>query len=219
MKEIYLLSGLGADRRVFGFVDFPGFQVSHIEWVAPLDNEPIESYATRLLGQVKTKRPILVGVSFGGMVAVEIAKQIDTDKVILISSAKTRNDIPSYFRRVGQLRLNKWIPLRMLKAVNWLTYWYFGTKTKQEKELLRTIIKETDNKFLRWAVDKIANWSNTKRLSNLTHIHGTNDRILPLTSADFEIPGGGHLMIVNKGLEISGLICEVIAGQNAMRRP
>jgi pimeloyl-ACP methyl ester carboxylesterase len=197
MREIYLLSGLGADKRVF-------------DWIDPTDNESIESYAKRLLGQIKTERPTIIGVSFGGMVTVEIAKQIETDKVILISSAKTRSDIPLYFKIVGQFRLNKLVPTRIFKSVNGLTYWFFGTATKKENELLKNIIKETDNRFLKWAIDKIVNWRNTTLMTNLTHIHGTDDKILPYKSADAKVSNGGHLMIVNKGKEISGLLRQIL---------
>src|SRR5690606_32243200 len=144
MREIYLLSGLGADKRVFDFVDFSGFNVNHVDWITPTDNESIESYANRLLGQIKTHRPTLIGVSFGGIMTVEIAKKIETEKIILISSAKTRFDIPFYFRIVGQLRINKLIPTTIYKSVNSLTYWFFGTETRKENELLKTIINETD---------------------------------------------------------------------------
>src|SRR6188474_3274769 len=101
MKEIYLLSGLGADKRVFDFVDFSGFNVNHIDWIEPQDNESLERYASRLLEQIKTPRPSLIGVSFGGMVAVEIAKLMETNKIIIVSSAKTKLDIPIHFRMVG----------------------------------------------------------------------------------------------------------------------
>jgi pimeloyl-ACP methyl ester carboxylesterase len=210
MREIYLLSGLGADKRVFDFVDLSGFKLNHVDWIDPTDNESIESYAKRLLGQIKTERPTIIGVSFGGMVTVEIAKQIETDKVILISSAKTRSDIPLYFKIVGQFRLNKLVPTRIFKSVNGLTYWFFGTATKKENELLKNIIKETDNRFLKWAIDKIVNWRNTTLMTNLTHIHGTDDKILPYKSADAKVSNGGHLMIVNKGKEISGLLRQIL---------
>jgi len=210
MREIYLLSGLGADKRVFDFVDFSGFKVNHVEWIAPNDSESVESYVTRLLGQIRTNRPIIIGVSFGGMMTVEIAKQIETEKVILISSAKTRFEIPFYFRIIGQLGLNKLVPSSIFKTVNSLTYWFFGTKTKKENELLKAIIKETDNKFLSWAIDKIVNWRNMTMLTNLTHIHGTNDKILPLKTADIKVSNGGHLMIVNKGKDIGGLVRQIL---------
>lgn len=210
MKEIYLLSGLGADKRVFDFIDFSGFKINHIDWVDPLEKETIESYAKRLLGQIKTSKPILIGVSFGGMVTVEIAKQIETEKVILVSSAKTKFEIPIYFRLVGQLGLNRVIPTKIFKTINGLTYWFFGTKTKTEKELLKTIIRETDDRFLKWAIDKIVNWRNTTIATNLTHIHGTHDKILPLKTADFKVIDGGHLMVVNKGGELSGVIRKIL---------
>ena len=40
--------------------------------------------------QITTEKPIILGVSFGGMLAIEIAKAIDCEQVILVSSAKTR---------------------------------------------------------------------------------------------------------------------------------
>jgi pimeloyl-ACP methyl ester carboxylesterase len=211
MREIYLLSGLGADKRVFDFIDLSGFKVNHVDWVDPGDNESIENYAKRLLAQIKAERPTIIGVSFGGMMAVEIAKQIQTEKIILISSAKTKFEIPFYFRVVGQLRIHKLIPTRIFKSVNRLTYWFFGTNKKKENELLRSIIQETDSRFLSWAVDKIVNWRNMTLLTNLTHIHGSNDKILPLKKADFKILNGGHLMIMNKGAEISGMIHKILS--------
>lgn len=202
MKEIYLVSGLGADKRVFASLDFSPFKTNHIEWVDPLKNETIEHYAKRLIRQIKTPSPILIGVSFGGMVAVEIAKQIDVEKIILISSAKTKYEIPVYFRCAGLLGINKLLPARLFKTVNRASYWLFGTTTKNEKELLRSVIGETDSNFLYWAIDKIVNWRNITALGNLTHIHGTNDKILPLRTADYRIHDGGHLMVISKGREL-----------------
>ena len=68
MNTVYLLSGLGADKRVFEFLDLSDFKVNHIDWIEPIDNETIESYAQRLLIQITTDRPIIIGVSFGGII-------------------------------------------------------------------------------------------------------------------------------------------------------
>jgi pimeloyl-ACP methyl ester carboxylesterase len=210
VKEIYLISGLGADKRVFDYVNLSGYKSNHIEWVDPLNIEPIESYAERLLGQIHSTNPILIGVSFGGMIAVEIGKLIQTNKIILISSASTRLDIPFYFRIIGVLGINRIIPTRLLKSVNSLTFWFFGTKTKEEKELLTTIISETGRPFLKWSVDKIVNWKSRTRLDNLVHIHGTRDRILPIRTPDIVVENGGHLMILNRGPELCVEIKKII---------
>lgn len=210
MRNIYLLSGLGADKSAFNFIDLSGFNANHIEWINPVENEQIENYAKRLSKQIQTDNPIVIGVSFGGIMAVEIAKQIKTEKIILISSVKTKHEIPLYFRFVGYLKIHRIIPIKFFKQVNRLTYWFFGAKTKNEKELLMTIIKRTDTNFLRWAIDKIVNWKNTTRFANLVHIHGTDDKILPLRAANYKVYNGGHLMVVNKGAELTALIRKIL---------
>lgn len=210
MKEVYLLSGLGADRRVFEFLDLRAYNVHHIHWIEHHDTETLEDYAGRLAQQIHAVNPILIGVSFGGMIAVEIAKQRAVEKVILISSAKTRDDIPSQFNFFKQLRLYRFIPARALKYPNALVFWFFGVDKTSEKDLLRAIMRDTDVVFFRWAIGKIVNWKNETILPNAVHIHGTHDRLIPLTTADYRIEGGGHLMIMNRAKEIDALVKEIV---------
>ena len=70
MQEIYLLGGLGADKKVFNFLDLRDYKLIHIGWNEPMMNEPIESYARRLLEQIPAAKPTLIGVSFGGMMDI-----------------------------------------------------------------------------------------------------------------------------------------------------
>ncbi|TXI67799.1 MAG: alpha/beta hydrolase [Cyclobacteriaceae bacterium] len=127
VKTIYLLSGLGADKRVFEFLDLTTFQVKYIDWIAPGEKESIENYARRLCTQITTNKPTLIGVSFGGIIASEIARQVDCRKVILISSARTKHEIPLYFRIAGMVHLHRFIPIKVIKKVNSFTHWLFGT--------------------------------------------------------------------------------------------
>jgi predicted phosphoribosyltransferase len=39
-------------------------------------NDTLQSYAIQLSAQIDTPKPIILGVSFGGMIAIEIAKYI-----------------------------------------------------------------------------------------------------------------------------------------------
>ncbi|MBL0742488.1 alpha/beta hydrolase [Chryseolinea lacunae] len=210
MKELYLLSGLGADKRVYDFLDLRDYKVHHIDWIAHHDHETLEDYAGRLAQQIQAPNPILMGVSFGGMIAVEIAKQRAVEKVILISSAKTRDDIPTQFSFFKPLRLHRFIPARALRHPNALVFWFFGVDKTYEKDLLRAIMRDTDVVFFRWAIGKIVNWKNETILPHAIHIHGTNDRLIPFTTADYRIEGGGHLMIINRAKEIDALVKEII---------
>lgn len=207
-KELYIFSGLGADERVFQQLDFSGLSTHFIEWEVPDKDETIEEYAARLLNQVKSPSPILIGLSFGGMIAVEVAKQIDAGKVLLIASAKTKEEIPFYYRLAGKLGLHKLLPTRLLKKSNFVTNWFFGTTSAHEKELLKQVLIDTDPRFLKWAIDKIVRWANRVRPDKLIHIHGTKDRILPLrfVTCDLKIEHGGHLMTLNKADELTEII-------------
>jgi pimeloyl-ACP methyl ester carboxylesterase len=213
VKSVYLLSGLGADSRVFDFLSFDYCHVRNLVWIAPEQHETIRSYAARLLQQITVKRPILVGVSFGGIIAIEIAKLVDIEKVVLISSVKTRFDIPRHFRLAGWMRLHRFVPAALFKMVNPVTYWFFGTTGASERELLKEIIKDTDIQFVEWAIASILTWTNEDMLDNLTHVHGTRDRIFPLRTAHFKVADGGHLMIVDKAHEVTRILRKTITGE------
>jgi pimeloyl-ACP methyl ester carboxylesterase len=207
-KELYIFSGLGADERVFRELDFKGFSTTFIKWIIPFANESIENYAKRLLDQIKTTKPTLIGLSFGGIMAVEVSKHIETEKLILISSAKTKHEIPFYYRFAGKVGLHKLLPTGILKTTNCVTIWLFGTSSNGEKLLLKQILNDTDSTFLKWAVDKIAKWSNSMQPKNIFHIHGTHDRILPFSfvKCNLAIKNGGHFMTLNKADELNNIL-------------
>ena len=140
-NHIYIFSGLGADERVFQKLDFTGLTITFIYWEMPKEKETIEDYATRLLSQIKTTKPTLIGLSFGGIMAVEVAKQIETEKVILIASVKTKTEIPFYYRLAGQIKIHRLLPTRLLKKSNFITNWFFGVSSTFDKQLLKTILK------------------------------------------------------------------------------
>jgi len=213
-KELYILSGLGADERVFQRLNFEEFSITYIKWIVPLNNETIENYAKRLIEQIITSKPILIGLSFGGLIAIEIAKQIETQKVILISSAKTYKEIPIYFRIAGQIGIHKLLSSQILKSTNFVTNWFFGVNSKIDKQILKDVINDTDPTFLKWAIDKAVRWNNHTQIQNLFHIHGKSDKILPsrFVSCNQIINSGGHLMVLDKHEELNIIL------QNQLKR-
>lgn len=205
MREVYVLSGLGVDQRVFEQMNFYAFEPRFIRWLIPHSSESLEHYSKRLLPQIRAEKPILIGLSFGGIIAIEIAQHIKVEKIILIASAKTRNEIPVYFRMIGKLNLLRIIPIGFLKSGNVISNWFFGLQSVRDRQLLKQILKDTDIVFLRWAIDQILNWKHKAIPMNVFHIHGTSDRILPIrnVSSDIQITGGGHFMTVNRAEEVS----------------
>lgn len=211
-KHVYLFSGLGADERVFKFLDLSGFSVTCIEWIDHTEGETMTQYAKRMARQLTHVNPILIGVSFGGMMAIEVAKFIETDKIIIISSAKTHSELPHYFKAKRKPLVLRLIPNWLLTYPNIVNQWLFGTESVRDKKLLKEILTDTDARFLRWALNAIALWTNEHTHPNLTHIHGRTDRILPhrFVCCDFTVDDGGHFMIVNRAGMISKLVREVM---------
>ena len=205
MENLYIFSGLGADKRVFKYLDFSKYNTNFVDWILPFENESIEDYAKRLTTQITSEKPILIGLSFGGIMAVEVGKIIESKKIILIASAKNKSEIPFYYRLAGFLNLHKLIPPKLMKKSNFMSFWFFGIKSKENKNLLTEILKDTDETFLKWGIDKIANWKNTFNHKNLRHIHGTKDRILPIqfVKSDMKIVDGGHFMTIDKFEELN----------------
>lgn len=208
VNELFLFSGLGADERIFQNLNFKNNKVTFIKWSEPLNNETIENYALRISKQVTAENAVLIGVSFGGIMAIEVAKHIHTDKIIIISSVKNKYEIPFYFRWAAAINLHNLLPVNYLKRANIISYWLFGADTQTEKTLLKAILNETNSNFLKWALDKIGKWQNLQTHPNLMHIHGTADKILPIffTQPDYKIKDGGHFMTLNKQTEIEAIL-------------
>jgi len=70
---IYGIGGLGADKRVFNDLNL-NYNFIPIDWIAPFKNENISDYANRLSQCINQKEAyIILGVSFGGLIATEIS--------------------------------------------------------------------------------------------------------------------------------------------------
>jgi pimeloyl-ACP methyl ester carboxylesterase len=215
---LYLFSGLGVDERAFQSLDLSRYDTVLVRWIKPAKNETIADYALRLCEQITGKNPILIGISFGGMIAVEAAKHVTATKVIILASAKTRSEIPVRYRLAGKIGLPQIVPAPWIKHPNRLTYRFFGASLPAEKTLLKQILDDTDPVFLKWALTAITGWKNDAVPENLTHIHGTRDRTLPFRRIVKPIPvkGGGHFMTISRANEISALLAEVLQPSDAV---
>ncbi len=209
LKPIYFISGLGADERIFQWLRYDGYCPVHLHWVAPERGESVEHYAQRLAAAIEEERPIIVGLSFGGIVAVEIAKQRETEKVILLSSVKQASEIPIYYKLFRALPIHRILPFKsILWAFYWLAYWLFSPESIEQKQLLKTVLVETDPHFLKWALHKVVVWNNQEVPETVVQVHGRCDRIFPYrcVTPDYTVENSGHLMVMTQAEAISDLI-------------
>lgn len=220
--KVYFIPGLGADKRVFRHMQLPeGFEMVHIDWLTPLEQESLQEYASRLTMAIDSSQPfILVGLSFGGMLATEICRILRPEKTILIASLPSASQLPPYFKWARPLGLQKIIPIGLFKNAS-LAKRLFTTESAEDKDLLRMIIRETDPGFIRWALGAILSWENSPPPEGIYHIHGTRDNLLPIryVKPTHILSGGGHLMVMNRAAEVNNFLAEILTGKLSAVHP
>lgn len=220
---IYLIPGVGADSRIFQNLQLPeNCEVVHIKWVAHKPNEDLKSYVKRLLPQIKKDTvPVLIGMSFGGIVAVELAKLVKPHKTFLISSIKSKEERPIKFSLLRRLPIHRFVPGNLVARLNFWWNWALGDLTKRDKKMIYEMIADINIPFNEWAAHKAITWQNCEVPSDVIHIHGTNDTIFPhiYVGADAHlIKGGTHWMVVNRAKEISNIIKNELASKRIINK-
>ena len=212
MKTIYCVSGLGADERAFSKLKIEGYVLNVIPWLMPMKDETIEHYAARMRTDIKEENPILMGLSFGGMICTEIAKQITVSKIIIISSVKSSKELPWWMKTVAAFKLNKIVPLKSTKLSQPIQNKMLGIQSEEEKTLVASLRRAVDLPYTNWAVNQAINWKNDWQHPNIFHIHGDNDHMFPIKKikADYTIENGGHFMIMNRAAEVSACINNIL---------
>jgi pimeloyl-ACP methyl ester carboxylesterase len=212
LQRIYCLSGLGADERIFSRINFHNNNVTFIRWIAPVKGESIQHYAERLSTQVTDPEPVLIGLSFGGMMCIEISRVIKVKAIILISTVKNYHQLPWWMIIAGTLNLHKLVRLQSYSWLAPLQNYTLGVESKEELTLVKEYRRNIDRHYLNWAVNAILKWRSTKLYCDTYHIHGGRDRIFPLQKVkpDIIVPTGGHLMIFNRSEEVNSGILQLL---------
>jgi pimeloyl-ACP methyl ester carboxylesterase len=199
---VYFMPGLAASTAIFERIALPedAFEVYLLEWEIPLDGESLPDYAKRITRNIKHENPVLIGVSFGGILVQEMAKHIEARKVIIISSVKSNAEFPRRMKIAKTTKAYKLIPMRLILNVESLAKFSFGEKINKRLKLYEKFLSVRDIRYLDWAVEQVILWDRTKIDDNVIHIHGDQDEVFPIKYiANCKVvKGGTHIMILNK---------------------
>lgn len=213
MGKIFLIPGLGADARIFQYINLQGCEVIPISWLVPEKQDTLSTYAQKLIGHYKiTPGSIVIGNSLGGMLTIEIAKRIDLNKAILISSIKTKSEAPKSHIWYKYLPLYKLIPSSWLPRIGFIVRMVMGRMSKHHQELFTSMLRGTSPKFIKWALGAILHWDNQTIPPNVYHITGDKDKVFPyqrIKGATI-IKDGTHIMIYTKAKEINNWLKDII---------
>ena len=214
MTKLFLIPGLGADTRVYNKIDIPAdYDVTPVDWIEPNKTDTLNTYAQKLIHQYNiTPNSIVIGNSLGGMIAVEIAKQLPIKKVILISSIKTSDEAPWDFNLFRAVPFYRLIPGRLFTSLGFLVRVFFGKMNEEDTWLFMDMLKNTSPVFLKWAMDATLAWKNDVIPPDLYQITGNKDLVFSykqIKNAQI-VNGGTHIMIFDKAKEINKLLKTIL---------
>lgn len=199
---VYFMPGLAANPLIFERIrlDDARFDVHYLEWEIPKSKETLEDYAERIALHVKHKNPILIGVSFGGILVQEMARFLEVQKIIIISSVKSKSEFPKRIRFARKTLVYKLIPIRLILSFGKLAQFVFGEKMSHRMQLYDTFLSVRDLYYLKWAVEKVVLWDREEIDKRVIHIHGDKDEMFPIQNIKkcIVVEGGTHVMIYVK---------------------
>ncbi len=199
---VYFMPGLAASSSIFERIVLPDgiFEMFLLEWEIPLDNETLPQYAKRIADKIVHPNPVLIGVSFGGILVQEMAQFITARKVIIISSVKSNLEFPKRMKVAKTTKAYKLIPTNLLANVESLSKFSFGEKINQRLRLYEKFLRVRDKRYLDWAVEQVILWGRAVADKNVIHIHGDEDDVFPIKNIQdcIIIKGGTHVMILTK---------------------
>lgn len=192
---------MAASPKIFEFLEFPESIKAHwLSWIPPLENETIKSYAARMCERIEHENPVLLGVSFGGVLVQEMALQIRVRKVIVVSSVKSREELPLTMRLSQKTNAHKLLPLQWVENMESLALFTFGKAIKRRLSMYRRYLSERDVNYLKWSIHTIVNWETPATIKNRIHIHGTEDTVFPIKGIQEPVLKikGEHAMIITQ---------------------
>jgi esterase/lipase len=213
--HVYFMPGMAASSLIFERIALPKeeFQIHLLDWFSPEKNESLQEYAKRMSKKIKHENPVLIGVSFGGILVQEMAQFLNPKKIIIISSVKSNSELPTKMKIAKKTKAYKLLPTGIAQNIEVLSKYAFGKGIKQRLKLYEKYMSMRDKNYLDWSIDQIINWDRTEIDNNVIHIHGTEDEVFPMKKIKnaIQIAGGTHIMIINRYKWFNANLPEIIA--------
>lgn len=200
--HVYCMPGLAANPSIFEKIELPAdkFKIHWLDWLLPGRTESLKEYSGRLCKKVKHENPVLIGVSFGGIIVQEMAQLMKVKRVIIISSVKSQKELPRRMKFARCTKIFKILPTSLARHVDAFEKIAVGDFARKRAQLYKKYLSITDVRYLDWAIEKMVCWEREDPYPGVVHIHGDKDEIFPYKYIDgcIVVPGGTHIMIINR---------------------
>ncbi len=215
-KTIYFIPGQGSDQRIFADISLDSsYNYKFLDYNTPDRKLSLNEFAKQIATSIDTSEKfILIGVSLGGMICAELNEILNPEKVIIISSAKNRTELPFRYKFQRIIPLFEIFPARVL---------FWGAKILQpivepdrnkNKDTFKSMLYSKNPSYIKKTVRMIIKWKRTSNSGEIIHIHGTNDHTLPfrnVSDPDYVIKNGSHMMTLTRADDISKILNEILS--------
>ncbi|MBT3542608.1 alpha/beta hydrolase [Flavobacteriaceae bacterium] len=211
--DVYCMPGMAASPKIFEFISLPKpFRIHLLSWIPPDKEESLSSYAKRMCERITSENPILLGVSFGGVLVQEIAKHIPVQKVIIVSSIKTNEELPLPMKMARTTNAHKLLPTQWINNLDALALFAFGKGIKKRLELYQKYLSERNPDYLNWSINALVNWDQVEVPTSVVHIHGEKDTVFPIKylSNPYIRIKGGHAAIMTQAQWFNSELPDII---------
>lgn len=215
---VYFMPGLAASPTIFERIKLPEdrFEMVFLEWEIPLENEILADYAKRITQKITHPNPVLVGVSFGGILVQEMARFIEARKVVIISSVRSNSQFPRRMKVTKALKAYKLVPNDLVNKIEKLARFSSNKTIRQRMELYDKFLSVRDDRYFQWAIRNVILWERNAIDESVVHIHGDADEVFPIKYIKdcHVIKGGTHIMVLNRFRWLNENLPKIITGED-----
>jgi hypothetical protein len=211
---IYLFPGQGSDERLFDSLTFkPHSDIVDIKYPIPAKGTSLSEYAKIISHQIDTARQyIFIGVSLGGMIISELNDFLTPQEAIIISSAKSRVELPFRYRFQKIIPIYKIVPPKLMLAGAKLLQPLVEPDRNTNKATFKSMLSSKNPLYMKRTVEMIIKWDRQIEQHNMVHIHGTKDRTIPIRNVNptHIIVEGSHMMTLTMPSPINKILSEYL---------
>ena len=214
-SKIYFIPGLGTDGRVFSnlikHLDLDNnFEI--LEYITPLNpNEPLDQYTQRRTAHIRNSgtTPIFVGMSLGGIIAVEASNQFNNSPCAIISSIKQASQRPPALNALRHIKIHSLVPPSWTRWGASTFGHYFGVETPESLLTYKAMLYSMNDEHFKWGREAAVIWDNTQPHDHILHIHGNKDHIFPhnyIKHPYHLVPDGTHNMTLDRPEMVAAIL-------------
>ncbi|WP_454060367.1 alpha/beta hydrolase [Elizabethkingia ursingii] len=212
--KLYIISGLGANARVFDKITFnEDIDPVFIDWLMPERDENFDHYIFRMAEKIDdTKAFYLLGYSFGGVLVQEIHKLKPAKKIVILGSIKSCHEKSKFFNWNQLLRLYKVVPMSVFSNKKAISYAFFRKANDKRIDKLYEYFTVRQPYYLKWCIHQILNWKGEEQ-KEVVQILADKDVVFPVKNSapDYVIKGASHLFPVTRAKEVSDILRKVLS--------